>query len=627
MQLLKTIIALVVLTVMSTSAFSQIRVVSYNSAQFNGDSSAMAEVLQAASDDDSHGFAAPVSIFLFQEVLDSELSTLQKVVGPTYTMATFTDQNDSSWGGAQAMFYLSTQFIEHTPSHADIFTNAGRHADRWGLNLVGYTDLRIYVYSMHLKSGSGSTNQEVRRDGAENVRDDIETLPVGSRLIVVGDMNFYSPSDLAYKWFTDEDPDNDGNVDGGQLIDPLGTGSSWGGESNSLKHTQSPLLSQDGGLIGGGLDDRFDFQFLSPTMLDGDGVALIDGTYRSLGNDGLHYNIAINTGNNYYFPGDTARSNTLAGQLFTASDHLPLIADYQVPALLAWSLDPTTDRIIVGASASVDITIANEANVVVPEGADQLDVTIEVVGDLSGTEQVSVPAMSDPMVVSFPLDTLVVGPWQSTMTLTASNEDVQDAPEVTELSGEVIDHSNASFLYNEDVDWYVYDIAFETGSGMQSFNVWLFNYGFDGSQSLLEIDSVTTPELPLIFNGVSTNVVGSIPALMSFEIDTDVAPDTYTSFLPISVSDEDVLGEAMDISMLTVRVEITGTQAEPCPADLTGGKGGGDGVVDVNDLLTMIAEWGATDSFADISGSDGNPDGTVDVADLLALIAAWGPCP
>ena len=82
-------------------------------------------------------------------------------------------------------------------------------------------------------------------------------------------------------------------------------------------------------------------------------------------------------------------------------------------------MDPAADRIIVGASTSVDISIANEAIAVAPQGADQLDVTVEVVGDLNGTEQVSVPAMTKPQIVSFPLDTLVVGPWQSTMTLTA----------------------------------------------------------------------------------------------------------------------------------------------------------------------------------------------------------------
>jgi len=53
-----------------------------------------------------------------------------------------------------------------------------------------------------------------------------------------------------------------------------------------------------------------------------------------------------------------------------------------------------------------------------------------------------------------------------------------------------------------------------------------------------------------------------------------------------------------------------------CPADITG-----DGVVDVLDLLEVLAQWGGTGS-ADITG-----DGVVDVLDLLEVLAAWGPCP
>ncbi len=185
----------------SGAASAQIRVMSYNIAQFNGDANALGDVLQTASDDDSHGFATPVSIFMFQEVDQAELSILQSAVGAGYTMATFTDQNDSSWGGAQAMFYNASQFVENTSLHYDIYTGASRHADRWALNVSGYDGKRIYVYSMHLKASTGTENQEIRRQGAESVRDDIMTLPNDSHIIVVGDMNFYSPSEPAYEWF------------------------------------------------------------------------------------------------------------------------------------------------------------------------------------------------------------------------------------------------------------------------------------------------------------------------------------------------------------------------------------------------------------------------------------------
>jgi hypothetical protein len=48
----------------------------------------------------------------------------------------------------------------------------------------------------------------------------------------------------------------------------------------------------------------------------------------------------------------------------------------------------------------------------------------------------------------------------------------------------------------------------------------------------------------------------------------------------------------------------------------------GDGCVDVNDLLAVIAAWGACPGCAeDLTG-----DGAVDVNDLLLVIGAWSPC-
>ena len=54
-----------------------------------------------------------------------------------------------------------------------------------------------------------------------------------------------------------------------------------------------------------------------------------------------------------------------------------------------------------------------------------------------------------------------------------------------------------------------------------------------------------------------------------------------------------------------------------CPADANG-----DGVVNVNDLLTAISDWGLSNSPADV-----NDNGVVDVEDLLLMIGAWGDCP
>jgi len=65
-------------------------------------------------------------------------------------------------------------------------------------------------------------------------------------------------------------------------------------------------------------------------------------------------------------------------------------------------------------------------------------------------------------------------------------------------------------------------------------------------------------------------------------------------------------------------VEASESQAETCGADINC-----DGVVDVTDLLAVIAAWG--DCPADAAcPEDTDGDGVVDVTDLLAVIAAWG---
>ena len=162
-------------------------------------------------------------------------------------------------------------------------------------------------------------------------------------------------------------------------------------------------------------------------------------------------------------------------------------------------------------------------------------------------------------------------------------------------------------------------------TGVQTFDVWLFNFGYNAMQSLLEIDEIGEPDAPIYFHGLSTDVVGSIPVLMTFEIDTSaVEAGVYSSFMPVAVSDEDLPGEESTISMLTINVDVVGATA--CTADIAGGKNGGNGVVDVNDLLELIGAWGQSDSPADITGSGGLPDGTVNIEDLLELIAQWGPC-
>ncbi len=58
--------------------------------------------------------------------------------------------------------------------------------------------------------------------------------------------------------------------------------------------------------------------------------------------------------------------------------------------------------------------------------------------------------------------------------------------------------------------------------------------------------------------------------------------------------------------------------SDPCPEDLSG-----NGLVDFEDILEVLAHWGEDGSM----GGDTNDDNAVDFEDILAVLAAWGPCP
>ncbi|MHC4785861.1 MAG: hypothetical protein ACYTE6_07830 [Planctomycetota bacterium] len=56
-----------------------------------------------------------------------------------------------------------------------------------------------------------------------------------------------------------------------------------------------------------------------------------------------------------------------------------------------------------------------------------------------------------------------------------------------------------------------------------------------------------------------------------------------------------------------------------CPGDTNG-----DALVNVNDVLNVLANWGA--GPFEPPGADTNGDGVVNVTDFLRVLAGWGPC-
>ena len=110
--------------------------------------------------------------------------------------------------------------------------------------------------------------------------------------------------------------------------------------------------------------------------------------------------------------------------------------------------------------------------------------------------------------------------------------------------------------------------------------------------------------------------VGGRPLLVDHGlVDTDQQPDIVTINAPDGRRDRSYEG-------ISLR-KGDDVKLDPCEqADITGGSGVPDGIVNVQDLLLVIAQWNCSGScVADIDSS-----GAVGVTDLLLIISWWGEC-
>jgi hypothetical protein len=154
---------------------------------------------------------------------------------------------------------------------------------------------------------------------AAAIIDYIENDAVDANIMLMGDYNMYGSSESGYQTLIA------GN--GFRFEDPINSSGNWNNNSSfAAVHTQS---TRNGGtnscFSGGGLDDRFDQILCSEELLEGDdGMTYVPNTYFAVGNDGNHFNDPINVGTNY------SVSASVLNALYTLSDHLPVIADFDM---------------------------------------------------------------------------------------------------------------------------------------------------------------------------------------------------------------------------------------------------------------------------------------------------------
>jgi hypothetical protein len=186
----------------------------------------------------------------------------------------------------------------------------------------------FYVYVSHYKSGTGTTNQKDRTGEATIIRNDAATnCPANARILYVGDYNISTSTETSYQIMLAATAPN-GAVPGQgiDVMNPSGvSGIDW--TVNSLLNQKSESSTS--------LHYRDDFEVMTTNVYSGTpgGLGLVPGTYHVFGNNGTTaYETSVNSGSNTSLTNLQAGAPISASQLYadltTASDHLPVVADY-----------------------------------------------------------------------------------------------------------------------------------------------------------------------------------------------------------------------------------------------------------------------------------------------------------
>ena len=268
------------------------------------------------------------------ESVSPDLIVVQEVVGQTGFTHFQSDVLDvfqnGQWSSAPFINQSAQQDIALFFKH-DIFSfvstgavstaqsSGTRDVIEWSM-VHDMSEIEFNIYGVHFKASSGSSNAQQRLTEATILRQHLNSVS-GSYFIVAGDFNIYSNSastEPAFNMLTGESDNN-----GGRLFDPIDRIGNWHNNSSfSDVHTQSPRTTSFGGGANGGMDDRFDWLFVSESILNNQSrMVYIDDSYTAFGNDGNHFNDAINSGNNF------SVSEQIADALHDASDHLPVYMD------------------------------------------------------------------------------------------------------------------------------------------------------------------------------------------------------------------------------------------------------------------------------------------------------------
>ncbi|MDA0254355.1 MAG: autotransporter-associated beta strand repeat-containing protein [Planctomycetota bacterium] len=550
------------LAITAAPARAQLRIATYNVGASNPDQSGprsgMATVLEALNDQAKPGFARDLDILLLQEGLSTSTTgqayadLLNSITGRT-TYRTSQFNGDTNGSGRPLAVYNSAtvSLLDEDTVGRVTFSGQPRQTLRYQFRPVGYdASADFFVYNSHFKAVDDSSSADRRDLEAQANRTDAATLGSSASVIYAGDLNLYTASEPAFQTLTAPGT--------GQAFDPIDRVGNWS-NSSSFKntHTQSPATSMAyPDQVTGGMDDRFDFQLVSAPLLDGRGLDIIPDSYWAFGNTGTHsLNRAITTGSSTalqsLLPGSSSsQAGTVLTRLSQVADHLPVVADYQLPARMTASLGSLPAKVIAGAPVAATLSVANSAPVTAIAGADRLDYSYAGSGMFAGSGTGSDAALGGGQTHQLAVDTSQAGLRSGSVAAAATSPQTASPSFSQAASLSVVDHATASFSPTStrttlDLD---FGILLQ-GSGEASRSFSIHNRPGDLGAAWtagLDLDGISggDPSGPF-----STTLAPFLDLAAGASLSFDVSMQTATSGLftetyLLDLSDEDLPGAA-----------------------------------------------------------------------------------
>lgn len=272
-------------------------------------------VLEAIGNETVQGNTKRIDILAVQETDPAgpggnSIGRVEAIFDTLYPLSDYASVVSTEDGGGDATgFVYDTSTLSLVGSPVQI-AGALTHSILRGLfRPTGTTgDSDFYVYTIHLKSGDTGTDISKRADEATILRADADALGEGAHVLFVGDFNMKTSAEAAYSTFL--------SAGAAQLQDVYGLAGAGNWIDNpafKILHSQDPSST---------MDDRFDIQFATGEFFNGVGLEYVANSYHVFGNNGTHtLDMPITTG--------TGASPTVLAALAAASDHLPVVADYE----------------------------------------------------------------------------------------------------------------------------------------------------------------------------------------------------------------------------------------------------------------------------------------------------------